>query len=190
MAGDQKRLEPSIRSFEDLHCWKACRDVRMFAAKVVRSLPSDERFRLTDQILRAARSTTANIAEGYGRFHYQENLQYCRQARGSLYETLDHFIAGNDEGLFADDDVARFRDLFACAVELLNGYINYLDRAARASRSGPKHHDGSRVAEESGTYDTGEDTPLMEEDAPFPIPASRITNNHSRKTIPPLPNNA
>lgn len=145
MNESQKTPAPVIRSFEDLECWKACREVRKFAVKVARSLPAEERFRLTDQILRAARSTTANIAEGYGRFHYQENVQYCRQARGSLYEVLDHFIAGQDEGLVVGADVIRLRELFAPAVELLNGYINYLDRSARAARPIPRHREAQRV---------------------------------------------
>ena len=141
----------TIRSFEDLECWKACREVRRYAAGVARSLPSEERYRLVDQILRAARSTTANIAEGYGRFHYQENLQFCRQARGSLYETLDHFIAGNDEGLIADEAMATLRGLFDSAVQVLNGYINYLDRAARNAKSAARQNPG-RVGEDIEPY--------------------------------------
>ena len=59
--------ERIIRSFEDLECWKAGRDVRLFVAKVILPvLPKEERYRLGDQLLRAARSITANIAEGYG----------------------------------------------------------------------------------------------------------------------------
>ncbi len=50
-----------------------------------------------DQLLRAARSTTANIAEGYGRFHYLDNAKFCSNARGSCWEVLDHLIAGVDE---------------------------------------------------------------------------------------------
>jgi four helix bundle protein len=51
-----------IHSFEDLDCWKACRNLRIFVAKeVVPQLPKEERYRLGDQLLRAARSSTANI---------------------------------------------------------------------------------------------------------------------------------
>ena len=50
-----------IRTFEDLECWKACRELRQFVVKeVLLVLPKDERYRLGDQILRAARSATAN----------------------------------------------------------------------------------------------------------------------------------
>ena len=54
--------------------------------------------RLIDQVIRSSRSITANIAEGHGRYHYQENIQFCRTARGSLTESLDHLICALDEG--------------------------------------------------------------------------------------------
>lgn len=116
----------SFKTFEDLECWQACRELRIFAAKVCNGLPKDEEYRLKDQILRSARSTTANIAEGYGRFHYQENIQYCRHARGSAYELLDHFITGVDENLIAEAVLTECRILVEKAVQLLNGYIRYL----------------------------------------------------------------
>ncbi len=53
----------TIRSFEELEAWKACRDVRLFVANVVKQLPEEEKYRLRDQMIRASRSTTANIAE-------------------------------------------------------------------------------------------------------------------------------
>ena len=115
-----------LRTFEDLECWQACRDLRMFAAKVCEGLPKEEEYRLKDQILRSARSTTANTAEGYGRFHYQENIQYCRHARGSAYEVLDHFITGVDENLIDEAALLECRILVQKSVQLLNGYIRYL----------------------------------------------------------------
>ena len=117
----------SFRTFEDLECWQACRELRMFAAKVCQAIPKKEAYRLKDQILRSARSTTANIAEGYGRFHYQENIQYCRHARGSAYEVLDHFITGVDEDLIPETSLSECRILVEKSVKLLNGYIRYLE---------------------------------------------------------------
>jgi four helix bundle protein len=60
-------------------------------------LPEAEKYNLTNQIIRSSRSVTANIAEGFGRYHFQENIQFCRQARGSLVETLDHLYCCLDE---------------------------------------------------------------------------------------------
>ncbi len=119
-----------VRTFEDLECWKQCRLLRLFVAKeVVPVLPKDERYRLGDQIRRAARSTTANIAEGYGRFHYLDNAKFCSNARGSCWEVLDHLITGHDEELISAELLARGRERVNRAVKLLNGYMNYLKRA-------------------------------------------------------------
>ena len=75
----------SIQNFEDLECWKACRELRLFIAQDILSMfPSDERYRLGDQIIRAARSATANIAEGYGRFHFADNAKFCALIDGQL----------------------------------------------------------------------------------------------------------
>lgn len=121
----------AIRTFEDLECWKACRELRIFVAtSLFKSLPKDERYRLGDQILRAARSTTANIAEGYGRFHYLDNAKFCSNARGSCWETVDHMITANDEELISNDLLAQGRQIASKAVALLNGYISYLRKAA------------------------------------------------------------
>ena len=122
-----------IRTFEDLECWKQCRTLRLFVAKsVIPVLPKDERYRLGDQLLRAARSTTANIAEGYGRFHYLDNAKFCSNARGSCWEVLDHLITGHDENFFSAELLGRGRELVAQAIKLLNGYMSYLKRAHKA----------------------------------------------------------
>jgi four helix bundle protein len=124
-----KKVTP-VKTFEDLDCWKHCRILRLFVAKeVVPALPKCERYRLGDQLLRAARSTTANIAEGYGRFHYLDNAKFCSNARGSCWEVLDHLITSCDEELLSEEFLLRGRELVASAIRLLNGYMAYLKRA-------------------------------------------------------------
>ena len=77
---------------------------------------------------RAARSTTHNIAEGFGRFHFQENIQFCRHSRGSLYELIDQLITANDDGYINSEKLKKGRELISKALAILNGYINYLKR--------------------------------------------------------------
>ncbi len=123
-------MKPKVQSFEDLECWKQCRQLRLFVAReVIPQLPKEEKYRLGDQILRAARSTTANIAEGYGRFHYLDNAKFCSNARGSCHEVLDHLITAHDEELISLELLQRGRELTTAAVKLLSGYMNYLKRA-------------------------------------------------------------
>jgi four helix bundle protein len=78
-----------LKTFETLECYKLGRELRKAVSKFCKTLPREEEYRLKDQIIRSSRSVTANISEGYGRHHHQENLQFCRTARGSLTETLD-----------------------------------------------------------------------------------------------------
>jgi len=94
----------------------------------VKTYPKEERFGLVDDMKRAARSTTHNIAEGFGRYHFQENIQFCRISRGSLCELIDQLITSRDEGLITDSDYEKGRELIDRALALLNGYINYLSR--------------------------------------------------------------
>ena len=129
-----------IRSFEDLECWKACRVLRRFVMReIVRSLPQEERYRLGDQLIRAARSTTSNIAEGYGRFHYNDNAKFCSNARGSCWEVLDHLITASDDMLISDETLTHGRTLVHEAVKLLNGYMNYLRRAGSQNQVREDH---------------------------------------------------
>lgn len=64
----------AYQSFEDLDVWKLSRILRNQIFTLSKEFPDNEKYKLTDQIIRSSRSITANIAEGHGRFHYQENM--------------------------------------------------------------------------------------------------------------------
>ena len=125
--------ENSYKSFEDLQCWQACREVLVFITELVKSYPKEEQYSLVDNMKRAARSTTQNIAEGFGRFHYKENIQFCRISRGSLFELTDDLITSIDEGFISKEDYKLGRNKIANALALLNGYIKYLNSKANPS---------------------------------------------------------
>jgi four helix bundle protein len=124
-----------IRTFEDLDVWNVCRDLRTQIATMARTFPKEEQYRLRDQLIRASRSVTANLAEGYGRFHYAENIQFARQARGSLYEIIDHLTVAQEEKLISDETFTLVREGVLRAVSVVNGFIRYLSKARTSSRS-------------------------------------------------------
>lgn len=130
-AGGKQSL---IRTFEDLDVWKVCRDLRAQITTIARTFPKEEQYRLRDQLIRAARSATANLAEGYGRFHYAENIQFARQARGSLYEIIDHLTVAQEEKLISDETFTLVREGVLRAVSVVNGFIRYLSKARTSSR--------------------------------------------------------
>src|SRR6056297_451045 len=117
-----------MKNFEDLELYKVCRKFRKSISDLVKVFPKDEKYRLVDQLLRCSRSITANIAEGHGRYHYQENIKYCRQARGSLSETLDHLLCALDEKYITENQLNEFRNAHNQCLKLMNGYISYLNK--------------------------------------------------------------
>lgn len=112
--------------FRDLDVWKKSREFRKEIWNFCKKLPHDEKYRLSDQMIRASRSITANIAEGYGRFHYQENIQFCRQSRGSAYEMIDHITVAVDCEYINTNEENYYINNAEEIIRLLNGYIKYL----------------------------------------------------------------
>ena len=124
-----------IRSFEDLDVWKVGREIRKDLYKLVDKLPKQEQYCLSRQVWTAAVSLTANIAEGYGRFHYKENVQFCRIARGSAYELLDHLIACKDLGYLNATEHEALNGQLTRFIQLINGYARSIGRASEKSAS-------------------------------------------------------
>ena len=114
------------KDFRDLEVWQHCRDLRRDIETVAKTFPKEEQFRLKDQMIRAARSVTANRAEGFGRYHYQEFIQHMRMARGSVYELLDHLVVAVDNDYLGTDDFSSYEQRIESALKLLNGYVRYL----------------------------------------------------------------
>jgi four helix bundle protein len=107
--------------------YKICRAFRKKISSIARqSFPKTEEYHLRAQVLDSSRSLTANIAEGFGRFHYQENIQFCRQSRGSLDETLEHMVTAYDERYIAKDILKEVNEDYKECLKQLNGYIKYL----------------------------------------------------------------
>ena len=123
-------------SFYDLEVWKQCRLFRNEISLLSKKFPREEKYCLTDQIVRSSRSVTANIAEGYGRYHFQENIQFCRIARGSLYETLDHLICALDENYISETEFSGYKTKYEDCLKILNGYILYLKKRKDAPNHG------------------------------------------------------
>lgn len=116
-----------IKHYYELPVYIKCRSFRIFVSNVIKKcLPKNEEYILRSQLLRSSRSVTANIAEGFGRFHFQENIQFCRQARGSLTETLEHLITARDEGYIDEEMLIDAHKNYNTCLLQLNGYIKHI----------------------------------------------------------------
>ena len=118
----------TFSSFEELEIWKLIRQLKKEIRELVRTFPQEEKYRLTDQLIRSSRSIGSNISEGYGRFHFKENSKFCFNARGSLMETLNHLIDANDEHYIDENCLNYFKAKILHCNKVLNGYISYLKK--------------------------------------------------------------
>jgi four helix bundle protein len=118
----------SFQSFEELEVYKAAREFRKKIYRLIKTLPPEEKFNLADQMRRAALSVTNNLAEGHGRFFYQENIQFCRISRGSLMELIDDLNTCIDEQYSSSSNLQELKDEGYRINKMLNGYIAYLKK--------------------------------------------------------------
>ena len=131
----------SMQGLQRLEVWKRAKDFALrIYLEVLPLLPPEEKWNLSSQLRRSSSSIPANIAEGYGRFYYQENVRFCYTARGSLEETLSYLVFSFDakyipETLFEElstegDEIGR----------MLNGYITYLKRSKQGENEPGSAH--------------------------------------------------
>ena len=124
---EPKEYYDNNRDFISLEAWKKCREVKLFFYnKILPCLPKEEKFNLDIQIRKASVSTTSNISEEYGRYHYQEGIQFYRIARASLYELKDHLISCFDLKFINGELKIEGEEFLESAKITLNGYINFV----------------------------------------------------------------
>ncbi|MCF8247642.1 MAG: four helix bundle protein [Saprospiraceae bacterium] len=124
------------KSFTKLDVYQECRKFRKMVSDTVKKyFPKDEKFLITAQLLDASRSITANLAEGHGRFYYQDSIKFCRISRGSLEESLEHLITAFDEGYLTSEILKTHKIQYDTCLRLINGYIRYLDNSKRGEKA-------------------------------------------------------
>jgi four helix bundle protein len=124
-------MEEGRFQLDDFDLYKIAREFRKRAYCLVKQLTPEEKYALAAQMRRATLSVSNNIAEGHGRWHYQENIQFCRVSRGSVDELIDDFNTCEDERygdqMLAGELKARAYDL----IRRINGYIAHLRKTKR-----------------------------------------------------------
>jgi four helix bundle protein len=127
-AMEQRMIDERKYRLDDFELYKRSRDFRRQMYKLANELPPKERYCLNPQMRKAALSTSNNVAEGHGRWHYQENIRFCLIARGSVEELLDDLNACLDEKYFPPDRLSQLKEDAYELIAKINGYIAYLRR--------------------------------------------------------------
>ena len=113
-------------SFENVGAWQVARVFKNKIYEMSKSFAVEEKFCLTQQIRRAAISITANIAEGYGRYTFKDNIKFCVISRGSTLEVVDHLYTALDQKYVSQE---KFDELYKEGRNVewkINGYVNFL----------------------------------------------------------------
>ncbi|MDA3814681.1 MAG: four helix bundle protein [Candidatus Cloacimonetes bacterium] len=81
------------------------------------------------QLVKSADSISANVAEGYGRYHFKENLHFCYIARGSMEESFDWLRKAKARKLLNEQQKDEINDFVTTFPKELNGYIKYIKQS-------------------------------------------------------------
>ena len=115
--------------FEKLDTWKKAHQLMLKCYNYCKQLPDFEKYNRISQLQRSSSSVPANISEGCGRYYFQENIAFCRKARGSLDETRNHIIAARDLEQAPKDESDKLIEDCIEVRKLINGYIRYLNKS-------------------------------------------------------------
>jgi four helix bundle protein len=119
------------KSFEEMPVWQKAMELAVKIFNLTENLPRKEDYGLTSQIRKSSLSVSGNIAEGFGRKHTKDKLNFYYHSRGSLAETKSHLIYGRKVGYFNKED---FEDLLNFIEEIwkeLNSLINSLAKKSQ-----------------------------------------------------------
>jgi four helix bundle protein len=121
-------VKKAVYSFDDLEVYKLAREFSNKVSQLIKKLPKEEEYNLKGQMRRAKLSVTNNIAEGFGRYHYQENIQFCRQSRGSICELIDDFNECYANGYIDQTYQDQLKNEAYHLIKVLNSYIASIKR--------------------------------------------------------------
>jgi four helix bundle protein len=118
---------------DDFRLYQLARQFRRNVYKLIKQLPQSERFCLEQQMRKAIVSVTNNIAEGHGRWYYQENIRFLRIARGSTAEILDDINVCIDEGYGDKSDNEQLKGEGYNLIAKINSHMAYLHKCKQGA---------------------------------------------------------
>ena len=128
------KMETRYETFEDLVVWQKARELKNEIFELVKTFPVEEKYKLTDQLIRSSRSVNGQISEGHGRRTFPDRLNFSIRARGSLAETLNHLIDAYDCKYITEEKLQYFRGKVGGVWRPLNGYVTWLEEQVKKSK--------------------------------------------------------
>lgn len=118
-----------MSSYQNLDAWKVAMQLVQEIYTITKLYPKEELYGLTSQTRRAAVSIPSNIAEGMGRNHKKDTIQFLYIARGSLYELETVLKIAINNRMIDDMSLNSLLPLIDKNQQVLKGLINYLEKS-------------------------------------------------------------
>ena len=118
----------AIRHFTDLIAYQKAFALGREVFKETKTFPADERYSLTDQVRRSARSIGSNIAEAWGKRRYRAHfVSKLTDADTERFETEHWLLCALDHGYIDKPTFDRLPELLAEVGRLLGGIMQNPD---------------------------------------------------------------
>ncbi|HMK02978.1 MAG TPA: four helix bundle protein [Ferruginibacter sp.] len=121
------------KGYKDLECYIKARELRIFISALVKNFPAQEKFLLASQIIDCSRSISRNIAEGYGRYTYNDTRNFFIIARGSVTETMEQLTTAFDEKYISEEKLKVGEEKCEVVFKLINGSIAYFRQVKKTN---------------------------------------------------------
>jgi four helix bundle protein len=121
-------MSTEIKEFYNLETWQVAHQLALEVYKVTQEFPQEERFGIVSQLRRAAGSVTANIAEGFGRYHFKDKMRFYFHARGSVAEIQSFLMLARDLGFLDETDCDTLIEQAHGVRRLINGLIRSVEK--------------------------------------------------------------
>jgi four helix bundle protein len=124
MIAGRVAVQREAKGFRNLEVWQKGIDLVVMIYHTTGRFPTSEQYCLTSQMRRAAVSIPANIAEGRGRKHQKEYLNFLSMAYGSLMELETHLHIAKRLGYLKEDEEGQLIASTTALGKMLNSLIN------------------------------------------------------------------
>jgi four helix bundle protein len=114
-------------SYKKLEVWTYSMETVKEVYILTKGYPPEERYGLISQTRRAAVSVPCNIAEGLGRKHKKDTIQFLHISKGSGYELETLLSVALMVNIINLDSYNRLNQILESNIKLITGFINYLN---------------------------------------------------------------
>jgi four helix bundle protein len=120
-------MNNQVKNFYDLEAWKRGHELVLDIYNITKNFPKEELYGIISQLRRAVSSITANIAEGFARYHFKDKARFYYQSRGLVAEVQNFLLLAKDLEFIAHEKCKELGEKANEVGRLTNGLIKSIE---------------------------------------------------------------